>query len=155
MGMIVGDKDSYNDEYFNENTERKLISMTAFVLEQNNKNSGKYKNEEASTLLFKLYKSIFDYANFLNQPLTLGMFVPTDLEGSVLTKENSFLSCNKGFEYGEAKERVLFEGFEIEKGELDRVTNGQVGFYPENFKTIEDLVKYNLNLTQQAINQIM
>lgn len=31
-------------------------------------------------------KSIDNYANFLKKPLTLGMFIPCDLEGSVLDK---------------------------------------------------------------------
>lgn len=54
----------------------KLILMTDFVLEQQ-------KATASETPLLKPLKKIFNYANFLKQPLTLGMFVPCDLEGNV------------------------------------------------------------------------
>lgn len=67
----------------------KLISMTDFVL-------------ECDTL-----EKAQNYAKFLKQPLTLGMFVPCDESGEVLIE-----SFSK--KYKEAKERVLFKGFKLE-----------------------------------------
>jgi len=78
-----------------------------------------------------------------------------------------------GLEYQQAKERCLFEGFEYrwwneEKTILDLFLNDDKwylyyvteGFFASNHnnieqpKTIEDLVKYNLQLTPTAIKQI-
>lgn len=62
------------------------------------------------------------YAQFLKQPLTLGMFVPCLPSGEpfnafqmdCLENENSYHELRKA--YNEAKERVLFKGFEIDNG---------------------------------------
>lgn len=67
----------------------KLISMTYFVL-------------ECDTL-----EKAQNYAKFLKQPLTLGMFVPCSEDGDVLIESFSE-------KYKEAKERVLFKGRFIE-----------------------------------------
>jgi len=94
---------------------KKLISMTDFVLTDKYTSTG-----------HKMY------AEFLKQSLTLGMFVPCDLDGNVLEEpkrdfeedevsergrcEDAFYEDNN--DYQEAKERVLFKGFEF-KGESD------------------------------------
>ena len=88
----------------------KLISMVKFVLEQAKKNS-----IDSHELALNSY----NYANFLNQPLTLGMFVPCDEDGNVLEEPNGFdlwisgiVSDSDEFnKYQQAKEKVLFEGF--------------------------------------------
>ena len=44
-------------------------------------------NEEAEReliLIDNFYNKCINYANFLKQPLTLGMFIPCDLDGNVL-----------------------------------------------------------------------
>ncbi len=130
----------------------KLISMTAFVLEQ----AEQHGIDAHETAL-----NSYNYANFLTQPLTLGMFVSTDLEGNVLKKPNKdnfgiwqgeFEKRLKEFE--ESQSRVLFEGFEWNNDEL---TNDGVLFWVGKFdgnETIENCIGSNLTLTQNAINQI-
>lgn len=92
----------------------KLISMTKFVFEQEH-NVIKFDYNE----LHEFKTRISRYADFLKQPLTLGMFVPCDADGNVLEE----VKCNKECEscdcmyehdlYQEAKDKVLFEGFEL------------------------------------------
>lgn len=140
----------------------KLISMTDFVLESISK-FNTYELEEN-------LNSIVKYANFLKQPLKLEMFVPCDEDGNILeitihkfiTRESDPISFDKYSEkYKKAKEKVLFEGIEFR-------TNGGVNFLTINedtfafhdfnikFKdlTIEFLVQYNLQITENAIKQI-
>jgi len=141
----------------------KLISMVDFVKGQNNKNEGLFKDDEAFNVLFNIYKVIHNYAKFLSEPLQLWMFVPcldniplsedgTDREGYVL--DDIMFK-----QYQQAKERCYFEGFEIcnRLESVKCVVNGNFHFSYENSiknkETIEDLVKYNLTLTQTAKNK--
>lgn len=103
-----------------------LKSMVAFVKEQ-------IKNVELDGTGSVLGK-IGNYANFLDQILNLGMFVPCDLDGNVLDStystepdRNDYFNDEGGNlelyhhnmklwrEYKEAKKRVLFEGLIVEK----------------------------------------
>lgn len=102
----------------------KLISMVDFVLEQISE-----RNKEPEYDSFEFMEKVSNYAKFLKQPLTLGMFVPCDLDGNVLEiphednskygnigidgKFNNAQFFKESEEYQEAKERVLFEGWEI------------------------------------------
>ena len=140
----------------------KLQSMTdliTWVDEKRNGNGGHYD-------------IIIRYKNFLKQPLKLGMFVPCDENGNVLDPSDVFKSCEKGFLYGKAKERVLFKGFEVKKSPYDKTnTTEYIGWEPYNasiflnlrgsgwkimdeYLTIEDLVKSKIELTETAIKQI-
>lgn len=87
----------------------KLISMTDFVLEQELPTY--MQNEEFEEAYYKLY----NYANFLKQPLELWMFVPCDENGNVLEQCDDICSCecDKIKAFRKAKERCLFDGFEI------------------------------------------
>lgn len=101
----------------------KLISMTTFVIEY-------YSNEGYADL--QTLNLMKNYANFLKQPLTLGMFVPVDSDGNVLkepknysswktlehnNKKTSETNNNTGFEeyniYQKAEQKCFFEGFTI------------------------------------------
>lgn len=93
--------------------------MTDFVI--THKNPIGFKTEDERK---KYYLTVYlNYALFLKQPLTLGMFVPTDLEGRAIEMpiKESFPSTTRGFasydnalrDFNDAKDRVLFEGFEI------------------------------------------
>ncbi len=108
-----------------------LMPMTDFVLQQ-------HKESETNG---QYIRTTFKYANFLKRPLTLGMFVPCDLEGNVLknpnNQPNTSFTSEKHYEngqietfydedyfneclieYQQAKERVLFkleEGFDAEE----------------------------------------
>ncbi len=154
----------------------KLVSMTEFVIGLNNTTDT--SDEYAVNAFLKCAR----YAKFLSQALTLGMFVPVGDNGNIIEEprqykhwlsvmesnvnhryDNSLAtkpSCSK---YHKAKNRVLFEGFEvdvyntcvwIEKG------NDHIKFkkgYPVDslkFRTIEDLIPMGVVITKSAIKQI-
>jgi len=139
----------------------KLISMTDFVIEQN-----KIKQ---STSEFK--ESIINYYKFLKKPITLGMFVPCDLEGNVLRKptkpEHPYndKECDIYaqyqmylYRYKKAKERVLFKDCNCEKIERYYLIKDLVGnsiwlSWNESAK-IEDKINRDLTLTLSAIKII-
>ncbi|MDV7696270.1 hypothetical protein N6B72_04975 [Chryseobacterium soli] len=104
-----------------------LISMTEFVLQQNPKAKSL---DDVLKVLATSMQQCHRYATFLKQPLTLGMFVPTDEAGNVLKYHGLYESyknanfgytgdnetqrqCNDAKKYFEAKERVLFYGFKF------------------------------------------
>jgi hypothetical protein len=138
----------------------KLISCTDFVLEQEKKGM---QNTDRPLR----FERILKYAKFLKQPLTLSMFVPTDDDGNVLEEPKCMYIYNtQCFEctademyrcrkYNEAKERVIFEGFELDNTPSLKIIRGIyiTGFLPkflEN-KTVEDLIKHNLTITPNAV----
>ena len=103
--------------------DNKLIPMTTFVADQwQNKLTTKQQLD-----------NIYNYSQFLKQPLALWMFVPCDQNGNILS-EPQMIEKRIGFDeteidydyaevevYKKAKSRVLFEGFEFES--KDEVTN--------------------------------
>ncbi|SDQ04062.1 hypothetical protein SAMN05421664_0029 [Chryseobacterium soldanellicola] len=111
-------------------TERfhKLIPMTTFVIEY-------YSNEGYADL--QTLRLMNNYANFLKQPLTLGMFVPVDPQGNVLKepknypiwktlehndgKENNGVGFNEYKIYQKAEKNCLFEGFKLDYNGYSRV----------------------------------
>lgn len=131
----------------------KLIKMTDFVLEQK-----------------VSHTQIIKYAKFLKQPLTLGMFVPCDEDGNVLEEpidDSDRGRCEydllkkltfkeKSEKYQQAKERVLFEGCFINfKGEvIVKETDFQTLKYADSNWIIEDLIQFDLTLTQSVIKNI-
>lgn len=144
----------------------KLISMVDFVLSLD---TTEHWDSDFT-------KSV-NYANFLNKPLEKWMFVPSTEDGEVLEKpkgtnlNSSFFEMqvdyNSEVKWELAKERCLFEGFEvIEKaisGHIYKKITSQnltvafynkVSFWSLEFDTIEDLVKYNLTLTATALKEI-
>ncbi|WP_395076319.1 hypothetical protein [Flavobacterium sp.] len=85
----------------------KLISMTDFVLEQHNwsPTQVRFDNEFSN----KRFRSVVSkYANFLKQPLTLGMFVPCDDDGNVLDKFIHIVDGKTSSDFKQAKSKVLF-----------------------------------------------
>ena len=129
--------------------------MVDFVLEQ-------HETETLDTSQIMWYDKeveklckIRNYANFLKKPLEIWQFVPCKLVDGVwvvLEKKKPFQ--DNYYEYQEAKSRCLFEGF-VYDSKMEYWYNNDIGFdeeYIEN-KTIEDLVKYNLELTASAIKE--
>ena len=143
--------------------------MTDYVLEQD-------KHKEVR------YKQIVDYAKFLKQPLKLYMFIPISKNGAILkepenvypfaTNEEEIIYDEEFEEYKEAKEAVLFEGWELNQKDISElkniicITRGriQLSFFKiENqiffdhllngttkiIRTIEDLVPQQLELTKR------
>ncbi|WP_299524141.1 hypothetical protein [uncultured Lutibacter sp.] len=66
----------------------KLISMVDYVLEQ----EVKLYEDETGFLNDRLV-NIFRYANFLKQPLELGMFIPCDEDGNVLEEPEKLIKA--------------------------------------------------------------
>lgn len=155
--------------------------MTDFVFQEHNKFCDlPYKElEKEYDYALTLIAKFRNYAEFLKQPLTLGMFVPCDADGNVFDKtpeekESNLRSSRDGGwwqeyyeyrdKYQEAKDRVLFEGFELSITKDAIINNALVIIRmhkDNNFScsgkqvvTIEDLVKYDLVLTESAKKQI-
>lgn len=163
--------------------------MTEFALQRFDilHNSYKeWKSEDHHHAELDYIRKIDSYARFVRQPLTLGMFVPVDEEGKVLEKPKNYdiaepiikshLNHKAGKKkedehkfhvYKEAKEKVLFEGFEVcyHGHSIIRIEfNSEDGFPEYSFdiktgkcnqhKTIEELCSKELPLTAYALKQI-
>ena len=145
-----------------------LISTTNFVLNQMEINS--FDEDKM--------KNIWSYAKFLKQPITLGMFVPTDKNGKVLkgkplspnTDAEWIRWENEQEEFYKAKELVLFANFEVKtktafNNGYDFVCDNNEIFYPfwynpvtgwelsKGLKTIEDLVIFQPKLTDNVLSE--
>lgn len=112
--------------------------------------------------------------------LAIGQFIACDLEGNVLEAPQKYSDLdfdkdsvnewsNNITAYNEAKDRILFEGFSmsacaqtsqynwsITDGTIhifwfSKTTQSWTSFNPKKNVTIEDVVKYNLTLTENAI----
>ncbi len=160
----------------------KLISMTNKVLEINQE----FKKNILNYNVIYYFKKIVEYAEFLKQPLQLGFFVPCDLDGNVLeepkiphtfSSENSNDYITKWEKelglYQQAKERVIFEGFEyyevssvsssFQDIQIMKFKNGNTQYWLTDYtkenpkqimvKNVEDLVPYNLTITENAIKK--
>ena len=134
----------------------KLQSMTDFVLKQN-EILGTFEN---------FRKIVYNYANFLKQPLTLGMFVPCNEDGNVLEeplhvfsdhteKEKSLMyqSNYLTIEYQQAKERCLFFS---QHGNEETFGQCLARVYLDEFFNIEQLSNEirNIELTQTTIKEL-
>ncbi|WP_407487596.1 hypothetical protein [Elizabethkingia anophelis] len=101
-------------------------------------------------------EAIKNYNQFLKQPLALWMFVPCDQNGNILS-EPQMIEKRLGFDeteidynyaevevYKKAKERVLFEGFEIEKskssGKFYLIQNGIIQSESEKLRNIRNMI---------------
>jgi len=130
----------------------KLISMTDFVLSQTTPDWLELCEFEENS-----YK-VYNYAKFLKQHLELWMFVPCDEDGNILNEFDCLVNIYMHTKWFEAKQRCLFEGFEICKISQNQKCVVNKKFHLDyNFKqfiNIEDLVKYDLQLTKTAINQL-
>jgi len=98
---------------------------------------------------------------FGKQPLEIWQFVPCKLvDGvwAVLEEPNKYTSnLEINDEYQQAKDRCLFEGFEYDKYGFSVLKNKKGCGFDEEYMTehtIEDLVKYNLELTKTAQKQL-
>lgn len=138
----------------------KLVRMTDFIVEQMKAKAG----DEPSTS--KSLEKIKKYAEFLSQPLTLGMFVPCDRDGKPLgeykksEKEetaDNIAQCRvislEEIKWIKAKQEVLFEGFEW-NGEYayDGLNYVDEEFIERGFE-IEDIIDWNLRLKDNAKNR--
>lgn len=159
---------------------QKLIPLLDYVLE----NKFPQTTEEAqseSILIDNFYNKVVNYAKFLSQPLKISMFVPCDENQVPLDKPSQKENwTSEGFggysmsikeldEYQKAKSNVLFEGFEKAPNNLNpnswHIWNketstaivhykSQPDYFIWNYKTIEELCKMGLTLTENAVKTI-
>jgi hypothetical protein len=97
--------------------ENKSIPMTDFVLKS--MRDQKYRRDK--------YDDLCDYARFLKQPLTLGMFTPCDENGNVMSEpaaDNYSFYTHKNQsvkeEHEGAKGRVLFKDCQVKEIKSDK-----------------------------------
>lgn len=146
-----------------------LISMTNFVF----KTAQDYQFKDDCGFAYAIRK----YASFLKLPLELKMFVRCDLNGEPM-KEPTLLQKQSDSEHHrryyatwlEAKEKLVFKGFEVKtktafnKG-YDFVCDNNEIFYPfwynpvtgwelsKGLKTVEDLVIFQPKLTDNVLSE--
>ena len=147
-----------------------LIPMTDFVLKQNYTTTLDMSQRDFYDKELSIFEKIRRYANFLKKPLKLGYFIPCD-ENDVPLEEPIFHEPNNESEIGnyqllrdefeEAKQRVLFEGFEYDYiGGVNFLTlNGDIYAFKDfkiKFKnlTVEFLIDKNIKLTETAKKEI-
>lgn len=125
---------------------KNLIGMTDFVMQ-----------ESSNRDIVSFAQKVYDYANFMSQKLELWMFVPCKLvDGVWVALEEKKPFQDNYFEFQEAKKRCLFEDFEMDNSFVTHKSHNSF-FYPISClheQTIEDLIKYNLELTKTAQKQI-
>lgn len=112
------------------------------------------------------FDKVFNYSDFLKQPLTLGMFVPTDENGNVFNEPNStnwqnFTESGKyrDIKFQEAKEKVLFKDANVKPVEdyyIVKIGKREV-WISWTHRTIEDVQHINrayemdFELTESAL----
>ena len=97
--------------------------MTDFVLDINNLVKKKYDQFTYEHNGQKL-RLIEKYANFLKQPLTLGMFVPCDADGNVLEEPEHFFAWCQSDHYFNASESATHQCSEFKKAQSKVLFNG-------------------------------
>lgn len=164
-----------------------LIPMSDYVLELSKNGHREYEKIHkeglfAPALKIWICKKAIDYAKFLKQKLEIWMFIPCNEQNEPLEEPEHYELWKKygdftqhGKEltkeclsYQKAKERVLFEGFEIRKhfngkriltkpestqvwSYLDAYEGRFVMNWPVGAKTIEDLSNLNLKYRTKTI----
>lgn len=128
-----------------------LKSMAEFVSDSFN------KIKKTDIEIINEYISICKYAAFLQEPLTLGMFVPCNADGEALIDPLD-LDCDgityysKLNEYECAKHNILFKDFELVFD--DKVKSYAHVFHVDEIDSIEELaLKYGneIEFTSRAI----
>jgi hypothetical protein len=161
----------------------KLISMTDLVIERCNENISFMTPMEKVKRAVDAFNEIINYANFLKQPLTLGMFIPCDEKGNVLEEpirrdyifeEHPELDGNPCEyreddwqndleQYQQAEECVLFDVYLAYEHKDDTCLYVQHELFGDGFyftadgeTNIEYLLEFtkNLELTPNAIKQL-
>ena len=142
----------------------RLKSMTDFVI---NKRKELLRHSEYKNDLENYANIIYNYAQFLKHPLKLEMFFPCDEDGDILDEPedyevrlpNMMTEYNdEVYRYKQAKEKVLFEGFEITDETEFLISKYGFSLYFNQIEdfNIEHLLTWSneIQLTENAIKQI-
>ena len=103
--------------------------------------------------------------NFLNQPLTLGIFIPCGEDGEPLrhpdelkgTYTNSKAASKYRQRYQQAKERVIFEGFDVKFTGKDYIVKRggeDIWLSWNDSKKVIDIIHRELILTPSKYNEL-
>ena len=126
----------------------KLISMLDFVLKQNYTTTLDISQIDFYDKELSILEKIRNYANFLKQPLNLGMFVPCYENGNPIILDTEHKECPISWsideieKYKKAKEKVLFEDLPIV----------QAKWLVNSFSTIESLSDISNTITPIYLN---
>lgn len=141
-----------------------LFSMTDFI--ENLRDEMTSKGELNFKETKEYFDKVFNYSDFLKQPLALGMFVPCDEkekplpEPQMRPERTSFdekdidYDAQELYEYIQAKEKVLFKGFYVEFNAVKSPQGGYLDIGNLKNKMIETIVGAELKLTESALKQI-
>jgi len=139
---------------------KKLITMTAFIQSKyvDQIDSGTQEDKPGIVL-----RKIFRYLNLIHQPLYLSQFIPCNEKEEPMEKPNGFEQWSiygaepqsnkilKSYqEYQKVLDKVLFEGWAVDKEHSTQITNGKqlLSQYDDCWdKTIEDLINSGIELT--------
>lgn len=142
--------------------KNELISMVSFVLAQHHRGNGNHTvGDEVIS-----FHSVLKYANFINTPLNISMFVPAikvvdkwevlempeSLKGFYETDKEGMIQERKDVkQYQTAKDNVLFEGFELIFN--THLSNGNSEINIKNLKdnAIEYLIEFDVCLTKKGL----
>ena len=138
----------------------KLISNTSF----GELCKSKEKEFPTRNVYLAWYEEIrTNYDNFLKQPLKLEMVAPCDEDDEILYEPKDYEQRlpnimteynDEIYRYKKAKEKVLFEGFEIFKGTIYMCSVPILKVKDLYQTTIECLIHYEPILTENAVKQI-
>ena len=155
--------------------EKELISMVEFVLKQDETLINPKSSTEHSDKLELSYNLIQLYAEFLNQPLNICQFVPAVFDGGkwvvleepkdyerylMMESDDNWIQLfgdwyNKCRQYQQAKDNVIFEGWEmtVYVHGVWWVEKDGYCVKSDNKWTIQDLIKYKPILTKYGQQQ--
>jgi hypothetical protein len=129
----------------------KLLPMTDFVLNVNVQDTMDLDAAE-------IYRN---YAKFLKQPLTMGMFFPCDENNNPLEMVFPLFDGTNQIElieYHGAKDRVLFKGFTIVKdpywGFILNYKGQSTAFYAFEGKSVEFLLTFFQDIELTSLSKI-
>ena len=132
----------------------RLVPLSEFVEKIRNNGSGSPFRKEQAEIDSKELTWIFQYTNFITQPLTKGMFIPCDEDGEVMP-EVRFLGLAEWdkilhdyrIKYQQAQERVLFDRvvFETDKAKYDMNAEHVNNSIMIELKKFSDTIEHAIN----------
>jgi len=138
-----------------------LISTTEFVKLVTQKYYTKGDDEH-----YKALSLLNNYANFISQKPTLGMFVPCDKEGNILEEPKDIGQATIDLQFErmayydllkQAQSKVLFKGWEIRENNCIGLINWVDRISLSHYSTLENLpeqYKKHLELTETTLKQV-